>query len=79
MEVFIGYWYISSSGVVLFVYYMLFDIYFVEDEMYVNFVLFIGVVFDDDVLKLEIELCLIWGRKVKVKFLLLGCIIFIVD
>lgn len=71
-EAFTGHWHTSSSGAVLFAYYMSFDIHPVEDEMHANFVLLIGAALDDDVSKLEIELCLTRGRKAKAKLSPLG-------
>lgn len=71
-EVLTGHWHTRSSGALIYAYCISFDVQPIEDEAHANFVLLTGSALEDDVAKLEIDLCLTRGRKVVVKLSPLG-------
>lgn len=78
-EVFTGHWHIRSSDALLYAYCMSFDVQPKDDEAYANFVLLTGSALDDDLAKLETDLCLTRGRKVTVKLSPWGTTTFSAD
>lgn len=78
-EALTGHWHTRSSSVLLYAYFMSFDLQPVEEEAHANFVLLTGTALEDDVAKLETDLCLTRGRKVTVKLSPLGTTTFSAD